>query len=211
MEFGLPKVKSLKTEKYENDGVLTFLPTGPGLGRKMSFNKKAAEMMGLDDENLQISFSFSAGAIHIVNTAGTAIAGLTVSKTGKSVSDKKHYEYIKYSLYNSTEKDELELFLSETENSFEGRKVFLLEDISKHDVSYGSKEISETEVLDEEYVSNVEEEFTDEQEVLEEENYVSEDPNQASFDLEYAESVGDIQMENNQESTLDQFDDLGDI
>ena len=40
MEFGLPKVKSQKQEKYENVGVLTFMPTGPGLGRKMVFNEK---------------------------------------------------------------------------------------------------------------------------------------------------------------------------
>ena len=158
MEFGLPKVKSLKTEKYENDGVLTFLPTGPGLGRKMSFNKKAAEIMGLEGENLQVSFSFSTGAIHIVNTFGTNITGLTVSKTGKSVSDKKHYEYIKYSLYNSTEKDELELFLTETENTFEGRKVFLLQNIS----DYKAKDVEEA--IEEEYVAKCDQESSENKE-----------------------------------------------
>ena len=126
MEFGLPKVKSQKQEKYENVGVLTFMPTGPGLGRKMVFNGKASELLGLDDNQNKISFSFSGKEIYIVNTSKSGVSGLNVSKGTKSISDKKHYEYIKYTINNSSEKDELELFLLETEQVYMDNKVFLL-------------------------------------------------------------------------------------
>lgn len=126
MEFGLPKVKAQKKEKYENTGVLTFLPTGPGLGRKIVFNAKAVEILEITDDENKISFSFSGNDIYIVNTSNSSVSNLSVSKTAKSISDKKHYEYIKYTINNSSEKDELELFLIPTEREFNGKKVFCL-------------------------------------------------------------------------------------
>lgn len=171
MEFGLPKVKSQKQEKYENVGVLTFMPTGPGLGRKMVFNGKASELLGLDDNQNKISFSFSGKEIYIVNTSQSSVAGLNVSKGTKSISDKKHYEYIKYTINNSSEKDELELFLLETEQVYMDNKVFLLSsaapevaiekevEIVEETISAESSDvlnmgqISETKVIDEQILT----------------------------------------------------------
>lgn len=140
MEFGLPKVKSQKQEKYENVGVLTFMPTGPGLGRKMVFNGKASELLGLDDNQNKISFSFSGKEIYIVNTSKSGVSGLNVSKGTKSISDKKHYEYIKYTINNSSEKDELELFLLETEQVYMDNKVFLLSAVAPEVTNEKEKE-----------------------------------------------------------------------
>ena len=92
----------------------------------MVFNGKASELLGLDDNQNKISFSFSGKEIYIVNTSKSGVSGLNVSKGTKSISDKKHYEYIKYTINNSSEKDELELFLLETEQVYMDNKVFLL-------------------------------------------------------------------------------------
>lgn len=127
MEFGLPKSRQQKTEKYTNEGVLTFMPTGPGMGRKMELNTKALELLNITDTSNQISFSFSGADIYIVNTSGLEnCSGLKVGKTTNGFADKKHYEFIKTKTYNLKEEDTLELFLEETTNEFNGNKVFKL-------------------------------------------------------------------------------------
>ena len=127
MEFGIPKVREKKIEKYENIGVLTFLPTGDRLGRKVVFNNKAIEMLGINEVDNNISFSFSGTDVYIVNTSGCGnCASLSVGKLSKSFSDKKHYNYIKKDIFNIDDSEELELILTETENEFHGRKVYLL-------------------------------------------------------------------------------------
>lgn len=130
MEFGLPKSRQQKTEKYTNEGVLTFMPTGPGMGRKMELNTKALELLNISDSSNQISFSFSGADIYIVNTSGTEnCSGLKVGKTSNGFADKKHYEFIKTKTYNLKEEDTLELFLEETSNEFNGNKVYKLVNI----------------------------------------------------------------------------------
>lgn len=126
MEFGIPNRKNKKEEKY-NVPVLTFLPTGPGLGRKMELNQAAMEALNISEGNNQVSFSFSGADIYIVNTSGVEnVSGLKVGKTSNGFADKKHYEFIKTKTYNLKEEDTLELFLIETENSFNNNTVYKL-------------------------------------------------------------------------------------
>ena len=154
MEFGLPSIKAKKQEKYEDLGVVTFLPTAPGKARKITFNTKALEMLNLTDEANRISFSFTGNSVYLVNTSGVdGVAGLPVSKTSKSISDKKHYEYVKYSINNSSEKDELELFLHKTENEFNGNTVYLLNSSTPQlSGPSASNDVSSIEVNEEEQV-----------------------------------------------------------
>lgn len=127
MLFGIPALRQTKTEKYTDQGVITFLPTGEKLGRKMELNTKALELLNITNTENQISFSFSGADIYIVNTSGCDnCSGLKVGKTTNGFADKKHYEFIKTKTYNLKEEDTLELFLEETMNEFNGNKVYKL-------------------------------------------------------------------------------------
>lgn len=126
LKFGIPNLKQKKQEKYNNVGVLTILPTGEGLGRKMELNAFAIKQLGLTDKDNQVSFSFQGDTIYIVNTSNSGIAGFKIGKTTNGFSDKKHYEYIKGKIFKMPESDSLELFFNETENEFNGNKVFQL-------------------------------------------------------------------------------------
>ena len=146
MQFGIPKVRQTKKEKYENEGVLTFLPTGEGLGRKVVFNQKAIEMLNINGSNNQISFSFNGENIYIVNTSGTdSVAGLKVGKISNGFSDKKHYEHIKYKMFNLLPENELELFLSKTENNFNDNPVYML---GAKFLDFENLEVKEVEVVE---------------------------------------------------------------
>lgn len=127
LQFGIPALRAKKEEKYTNIGTVTFLPTGEKLGRKIQLNSKALEMLNITENSNQVSFSFSGADIYIVNTSGTEnCSGLKVGKTSNGFADKKHYEYIKTKTYNLKEEDTLELFLEETNNEFNGNKVYKL-------------------------------------------------------------------------------------
>jgi hypothetical protein len=133
MEFGVPRVRQAKVEKYLNEGCFTFMPTGEKLGRKVVLNDKAIEMLDIEGSNNQISFSFNGDDIYVVNTSGIEnCAGLKVGKTTNAFADKKQYEYIKTNIYELQPEDELELFLEETENIFNNNKVFKL--VSKNNI-----------------------------------------------------------------------------
>ena len=154
MEFGIPKVRQEKKEKYENEGVLTFLPTGEKLGRKVILNKKAIEMLNINGSNNQISFSFNGKEIYIVNTSDNEnVAGLKIGKVSNGFADKKHYEHIKSKIFGLQPEDELELFMYETENKFNGNPVFGL---SSKFIDFENLEIKEVEDVSE--VINTQEE-----------------------------------------------------
>lgn len=125
LNFGVPKIRQAKEEKYPATGVLILLPTSEGLGRKMELNKKAIELLDITNTNNQISFSFSGDEIYMVNTSNSGVKGLKVGKTNNGFSDKKHYEFIKKK-FNLSESDELELFFEKTENEYNDYKVFKL-------------------------------------------------------------------------------------
>ena len=98
MEFGVPNQRKKKEEKYPNEGVLTFCKLGKkGSGRKIEFNTKAAELLGLDDKDAYVVFSFSNG-ISIGNGEQAGIPKehrIKVTKnTPRRISDKRTYEYI---------------------------------------------------------------------------------------------------------------------
>lgn len=127
LNFGVPNLREKKEEKYTDVGVLTFHPTGEGLGRKMELNTKALELLKADDTNNQVSFSFAGQDIYIVNTSGVDNAsGLKIGKTTNGFSDKKHYNFIKGSMFKLSDSETLELFFEETENEFNGNMVFKL-------------------------------------------------------------------------------------
>lgn len=127
LNFGVPNLREKKEEKYTEVGVLTFHPTGEGLGRKMELNTKALELLKADDKNNQVSFSFAGQDIYIVNTSGVDNAsGLKIGKTTNGFSDKKHYNFIKVSMFKLDDSETLELFFEKTENEFNGNMVFKL-------------------------------------------------------------------------------------
>lgn len=133
MEFGVPKIRQAKVEKYPNDGCFTFLPTGEKLGRKVILNQKAIEKLSIEGANNQISFSFNGDDIYVVNTSGIEnCAGLKVGKTSNAFADKKQYEYIKTNIYKLKEEDELELFLEDTDNVFNENVVYKLVNKGSH-------------------------------------------------------------------------------
>jgi hypothetical protein len=163
MEFGLPKSRQQKVEKYTDQGVITFLPTGENLGRKMELNQKAIELLNITNTENQISFSFSGADIYIVNTSGCDnCSGLKVGKTTNGFADKKHYEFIKTKTYNLKEEDTLELFLEETSNEFNGNKVFKLVSNANQD-SQPSQDTITKDQVNELYSDEQHSEYTQEQ------------------------------------------------
>lgn len=165
MDFGIPNLRKAKqqTEKFPHLGVITFEPTSYKKSRRMLFNTKALELLKLDDENVenQVSFSFVNDQIFIANVNG--LSGLSEVKLTKSgtISNKKYYDYIK-SILNKDEADEVELFLSETQNEYNNVKVFELslqqpaEEVVDVDldtipeVSYDETEVQDTSFIEEE-------------------------------------------------------------
>lgn len=130
MDFGIPNLKKAtvaKQEKYPFVGVITLEPTEQGKRKRMVFNSKAVELLEFKEDSTdnQVSFSFNDSSIYIVNTTG--MEGLSELKVTKSntISNVKHYEYIK-SILNKEESDEVDLFLIKTENTFKDKAVFSL-------------------------------------------------------------------------------------
>lgn len=127
LNFGVPNQREKREEKYPTIAVMTLEPTGEGLGRKMHFNDTALALLGVTETKTQLSFSFSGNDVFIVNTSGIDnCAGLNVGKTTNGFSDKKHYNFIKGRIHQMDDASTLELFFEETENEFNGNKVFKL-------------------------------------------------------------------------------------
>lgn len=130
MDFGIPnlrKATNAKQDKYPFVGVITLEPTEQGKRKRMVFNSKAAELLEFKEgsSDNQVSFSFDGSSIYIVNTTGMeGLSELRVTKSN-TVSNAKHYEYIK-SIINKEDADEVDLFLIKTENTFKDKVVFSL-------------------------------------------------------------------------------------
>jgi hypothetical protein len=135
MEFGIPsKKRTVKKEKHPNTAVITLLPyEGENTSRKMEFNEKAYEVLGLkkDDTN-KVAFSFNRSDMTqnaIVNANEfDSDASLNIAKNGK-LSNKSHYEEIK-KRYNEDAKSELELTVVDNGAKYNNQVVFDLVTLS---------------------------------------------------------------------------------
>ena len=137
LTFGVPNLRTFKTEKYPDFGVITLEPvTGKKAARRFVINPKGVELMGLnlevkEDEKLGVGISFPAGTtdIYIANLSllDSTPGFINVGKTTHSFSDRKTYDYIKKILGDISEGDRVELKLVETSNKFNDFPVFKLE------------------------------------------------------------------------------------
>lgn len=203
MDFGIPNLKKAtvaKQEKYPFVGVITLEPTEQGKRKRMVFNSKAVELLEFKEDSTdnQVSFSFNDSSIYIVNTTG--MEGLSELKVTKSntISNVKHYEYIK-SILNKEESDEVDLFLIKTENTFKDKAVFSLstenpeqsikdtvDELTNEAIEDGNKEpVSETPLTEKPPLA--EEELS-----LEEENPVENNETETNIVPETEESSDDF-------------------
>lgn len=99
MKFGIPKQgRSKKEEKYPETPVMTMDVEGKkGTARKIIFNNKACELMGLDEKEATVAFSFD-GGIYVANGQQSLIPEdheIKVTKNSpRRISDKNTYTYI---------------------------------------------------------------------------------------------------------------------
>lgn len=133
LNFGVPNLRTKKEEKYPNDGVLTVKALEKkGNGRKIEFNPKAIEMLGIDVENEKnrVAFSFVAGTtkIYIANRTGEDTKqDIKVTKQ-ESISDKRYYEYIKKLLgLDINGQEDVELKLTNVAGKYNGNNVYEVE------------------------------------------------------------------------------------
>lgn len=97
MNFGVPNQKQKKEEKYPNLAVATVLiDGGKGTSRAISFNKKACELLKLDEE-AKIAFSFDKKVL-VMNADQSAVPdayGIKVTKNApRRISEKKTYQFM---------------------------------------------------------------------------------------------------------------------
>lgn len=125
MNFGVPSQRKVKQEAYPDNAIITMgVDGGKGKSRQLTFNKRASELLNINDKS-RIAFAFSPeGGVAIANTDQNGIdpsAGIRVTKSKpRKVSDKKTYEYIKKILDIDTSVETLfELQLSEDGDGFE--------------------------------------------------------------------------------------------
>lgn len=203
MDFGIPNLKKAtvaKQEKYPFVGVITLEPTEQGKRKRMVFNSKAVELLEFKEDSTdnQVSFSFNDSSIYIVNTTG--MEGLSELKVTKSntISNVKHYEYIK-SILNKEESDEVDLFLIKTENTFKDKAVFSLstenpeqsikdtvDELTNEAIEDGNKEpVSETPLTEKPPLA-------EEELFLEEENPVENNETETNIVPETEESSDDF-------------------
>lgn len=162
MNFGVPNLKPVKQEKY-NEPVITLVAIEKeGQSRKFELNKHAQEVLKLTKTDLapateggevikgELAFSFDdQGRILIVNTTGYNVgAALTYKPSTKSLSDKRTYDYVRR-LMNTPEEQILELFLHQTPNSFNGNTVYELKKISNVDQNLAPVETMEDHLTEE--------------------------------------------------------------
>lgn len=141
LNFGVPNLRTKREEKYPNDGVLTVKALEKkGGGRKIEFNPKAIEMLGIDVENdkNRVAFSFIAGTtkIYIANRTGEDTKqDIKVTKQ-ESISDKRYYEYIKKLLGLDIEgQEDVELKLTNVAGNYNGNNVYEVELLSTVDIN----------------------------------------------------------------------------
>lgn len=133
LNFGVPNLRTKKEEKYPNDGVLTVKALEKkGNGRKIEFNPKAIEMLGIDVENEKnrVAFSFIAGTtkIYIANRTGEDTKQDVKVTKQESISDKRYYEYIKKLLgLDINGQEDVELKLTNVAGNYNGNNVYEVE------------------------------------------------------------------------------------
>jgi len=100
MEFGVPNQRrtTAKVEQFPNTAVMTLCEAGgKGTSRKISFNRKAIETLGLPETNPMVAFSFPTGEVPRVLNADQANVpneyGIKVTKAG-TISHKRTFDYI---------------------------------------------------------------------------------------------------------------------
>lgn len=139
--FGTPNLRAAKVEKYPDFGVITLEPiVKAGGGRRLAFNPKAIELLGVDVDNDKnsVAFSFPAGTtdIYIANTTGTGEGKgkVNVKKAG-TISDKSYHEYIKKLLGYDVNDDSVtfELKLASVVGNYNGNDVYKLEMLSEQE------------------------------------------------------------------------------
>jgi hypothetical protein len=152
MNFGVPTQRrtTTKVEKYPNTPVATLVVAEAGKGKKIYFNEKAEQLMGLPEEGATIAFSFE-GGIHVVNGNNPAIpeeVKLNVSKSSpRRISDKRTYEYIIKSLdLNDQVENEFQLI----QNTIDGMTVWTFELMK----STGEEDLYHAEVVGETQLTN---------------------------------------------------------
>jgi hypothetical protein len=125
MNFGVPSQRKVKQEAYPDNAIITMgVDGGKGKSRQLTFNKRASELLSINDKS-RIAFAFSPeGGVAIANTDQNGIdpsAGIRVTKSKpRKVSDKKTYDYIKKILDLDTSVETLfEVQLSEDGDGFE--------------------------------------------------------------------------------------------
>lgn len=194
MEFGVPSKRRTVKEKYPETPVITLLPfEGENTSRKMEFNKKAYEVMGLDPENTnEVAFSFNKSNYadnSIVNVNGFSIeSALNLAKNHK-VSNKAHYEELK-KRYDVSLEEELELTIVDSGAEFQGNKVFKLVTV---------KSLEEANPLEEQVppaASDIHDEQPDEatKAKLDEEDYIKqhESPGNPWEEVDVTDNAGDL-------------------
>lgn len=132
MNFGVPNQRRVRVEKYPDKPVMTLLgydDTKKGSGRKVEFNKKATELLGLPENNATVAFSFTDDGIFVANGSQSGIPddyGLRITKTvPRSFSNKSHYEYIVKVFELDTDIDN-EFSISETSRDEDGVTVYAI-------------------------------------------------------------------------------------
>lgn len=187
MEFGVPSKKRVAQEKYPETPVITLLPfEGENTSRKMEFNNKAYEILGLNQGDYNhVAFSFDKSDFTnnmIVNANEFKIdAALRISKNGK-LSNKSHYEEIK-NRYNVDMEKELELVLIQSDQQYSGHPIFKLVTLKSYQMSLETETEQQDQVITDEVQDTVldeeKEQVTDPQPVEQEDpldELVQEDP-----------------------------------
>lgn len=151
--FGAPNLRTPKVEKYPDMGVITLEPiVKEGGARRLLFNPKAIELLGINTENElnRVAFSFPAGTtdLYIANTSNVSDTKADVQvKKNNSISDKTYHESIKR-LFGFDVKDDtvtFELHLATVVGKYNNQDVYKLEIISEV-----TNEVESTDVVVEE-------------------------------------------------------------
>jgi hypothetical protein len=148
LKFGVPtKARSTKEEKYPNTAVITMLEhKGKGTAKKFELNKKASEILGVNEDEASVAISFMEGKVYMVKANGSEEESYKLTKNSpKSFSNSKVYDYFHKFLNLNTSQD----------------NEFLVTEVS--DSSYGEGKIYELSSM---FTENNQEESTEEVEQL---------------------------------------------
>jgi hypothetical protein len=98
MNFGIPKKRNSREEKYPSEPVLTLgIDEGKGKAKSIILNSKAVEELGLDAKKGRVAFAFE-GGMFIANAEQDGIDEKHSERVTKSyprkVNSKRTYDYI---------------------------------------------------------------------------------------------------------------------